>query len=132
MTAPETQYLYHGTSSKALQGIERTGRVNRGYWGSREVAWYYAEVTAEEDGSEEEVVIAAPLSAFDTSKLEPDNPSLAEPLTLTLNKSEEEVWEEWEQSQGTWEDSLAVVQSVYYDAPVSLETIGGDEAIFSR
>lgn len=115
--------LYHGTSTAVLEQIKKTGVIKAPvYLGTEEIADYYAEVVAEEDGSEE-VVLAINLSDLDVGALEPDDNSIAEPLTYTLGKSEDEVWEEWKEAEGTWEDSLDIVGSVRYRQPIPLKDV---------
>jgi hypothetical protein len=106
---------------KALDIRKGEGAKSPSYWGTEEIAWYYAKVVAEEYGGRP-LIIKIPLSKFDQSLLEPDHNSIAEPLTRTLGKSDEEVWEEWEEvpEPGTWQDSLDIVQSVEYHGPVKV------------
>ena len=113
--------LYHGTSDLYKQDILENGIRAPSYWGTEEIAWYYAKVVAEEYGGRP-LIIKIPLSKFDQSLLKPDHNSIAEPLTRTLGKSDEEVWEEWEEvpEPGTWQDSLDIVQSVEYHGPVKV------------
>lgn len=113
--------LYHGTSSKAHKEIRAAGGVLKApsYWGTYEIAEYYAEVVAEEDGSEQ-VIIEMPLNVFDKSALKPDDNSITEPLTFTLGKSEDDLHAEWLAAAGVWQDSLKIYGSVRYDAPISI------------
>jgi len=113
--------LYHGTSDLYKQDILKNGIPKPSYWGTEEIAWYYAKVVAEESGGNP-LIIKIPLSKFDQSLIEPDHNSIAEPLTRILGKSDEDVWEEWEKvpEPGTWQDSLDIVESVVYDAPVKV------------
>ena len=111
--------LYHGTSDLYKQDILKFGIQAPSYWGTAEVAEYYANEVSEEHGGNP-LVVKIPLSKFDQSLLKPDLNSIGEPLTFTLRKTEEEVWEEWEQSDETWQDSLEIVESVIYDAPLKV------------
>jgi len=91
------------------------------WWGTAEIAEYYAETAAEEIGPEEEYkVIKLPLSAFNPALLEADQNSVAEPLTYTLGRSEDELYEEWQNCKGTWQDSLRIYGSVVYNAPIEV------------
>jgi len=105
--------LYHGTSDLYYQDILDNGIKAPSYWGTPEVAEYYSEVVTEEVGGNP-VIIEVSLSRFNQDLLEPDYNSIDEPLTYTLGKTEEEVWEEWEQTGETWQDSLEIVASVLY------------------
>jgi hypothetical protein len=105
--------LYHGTSDVYKQNIAKNGLKPPSFWGTEEVARYYAEeIVAEEGGSP--LIIEAPLSKFDQTLLSPDDNSIAEPLTYTLGKTEDEVEDEWGESDGSWRDSLEIVGSVKY------------------
>jgi len=114
-------HLYHGTSVNAHGQIMATGGFMKApsYWGTPEIAEYYAEVVAEEDGSEQ-VILELPISAFNVAALVPDQNSIAEPLTYTLGRKEEELFTEWEGSDGTWEDSLEIYGSVRYNAAIDI------------
>ena len=110
--------LYHGTSDVHKDDILRNG-IGKSYWGTAEVAEYYAEVTVDEVGGDM-IVISKPLSSFKEDLLEPDSNSIAEPLTYTLRKSEDQIASEWEESEGTWQDSLKIVESVIYNGRVEV------------
>lgn len=113
--------LYHGTSTKALESI-REGMFLREQtdFGSAEVAEYYAEETAEADGSKP-VVLAIPIERFKMAALKPDLNSIDEPLTYTLGTTEEEVWDQWKNSDRSWLACYDIVESVRYHAPLALE-----------
>jgi hypothetical protein len=113
--------LYHGTSQRKLHELLATGGTMTApsWWGSQEVAWYYAEDQEDRDGSSP-VVIGVPLSRFDTAHLEPDHNSIAEPITTVIGKTEDEVIEAWETAEGTWQESLDIVESVIYRAPIQV------------
>jgi hypothetical protein len=76
------------------------------------VAEYYVSVC--DDEGDAGVMLAAALSDFDESLLEPDFPGLEEPVTYSLGKRDEEIWTEWEASGKTWRDSLRIIGSVRY------------------
>ncbi len=111
--------LYHGTSDLHRQDILENGIQAPSYWGTVEIAQYYAEEAVAEKGGNP-LIVKVPLSEFDQSLLKPDQNSIEEPLTYTLRKTEDEVWEEWEESDGTWQDSLEIVESVIYDSIVKV------------
>ena len=117
----EEEELYHGTSDLYKQDILENGIQAPSYWGTAEIAAYYAKEVAEEYGGKP-LIIKIPLSEFDQSLLEPDHNSIAEPLTHILGKSDEDVGEEWEEvpEPGTWRDSLDIVESVIYNATVKV------------
>lgn len=107
--------LYHATASSKLPRILKYGIRAPSYWGTIDIAHYYA------DDIDDAVILKLPLSAFDTRYLEPDHASIAEPLTWTIGKSEEEVQEEWAACDGTWQDSLAIVSSVKYTKVIKVK-----------
>ena len=125
-------YLYHGTSEDNWNLImENGGTMPAGsHWGTERVAAYYAEDRAEaqtndaiynEMGTEiEEAIIRVPLSRFNKASLKPDQNSVAEPLTYTLKRTEEDLYADWQKAKGTWEDSLRIYESVRYDAPIKV------------
>jgi len=115
----QNEFLYQGTSDILLPQIYEQGLKVPSWWGSERVAWYYAEEVAEDVGGGE-VVIRVPINRFDTSKLEPDGNSIAEPLTYTLGQSEDELYAQWKRSKGTWQDCLAIYESVIYRAPMKI------------
>ena len=104
--------LYHGTSSTLASEIARRGLCGHYvYLGIVDVADYYAEAVVDEVGGSEAVfVVEVPRNL--QSRLEPDYGGIEEPLTYTLGKSEESIWEEWDASAQTWEDSLRIIGSV--------------------
>lgn len=109
----DSRRLYHGTSLARLPAILANGLTSPSCWGTRPVALYYAEVTAEEEDSKP-VLLAVPLTQFNLNQLRPDHNSIAEPLTMVLRSSEEVLNRQWEQAEGTWLDSLCVYGSVIY------------------
>lgn len=120
LTGSEIEYLFHGTSTKFKNYILENGTKSPSYWGTEEVAKYYAEEVVEQHGGKL-LIIKVPMSKFKEEFLKPDENSVAEPLTYTLGKTEDEVWEEWKESDGTWRDSFDIVSSVKYNAPLKIE-----------
>ena len=98
--------------------IKTNGIKANSYWAEYGIAEYYAETI--EDEGDEAVFIQAPMSAFDVSLLKPDRPGIEEPITTVIEKDEEEIWEEWEKSNQTWQDSLEIIGSVRYDGIITL------------
>jgi hypothetical protein len=52
--------------------------------------------------------------------LMPDLAGIEEPITGALGKKEEQIWEEWRETKGTWMDSLSIVSSL--KCPVGIPT----------
>jgi hypothetical protein len=82
------------------------------YWGTADIAAYYAETIRDE--GKRPVFVIAKICAFDQAQLEPDMPGIEEPLTFTLKMSEEEVWDAWKATDGSWQASLNLIGSVAY------------------
>lgn len=115
-------FLYHGTTSNHIEDILKYGMKSPSWWGSYEIAREYALNTLDaERGFGAPLIIKKKIDDFDKSAFAIDAPSIQEPLTLTLGKSEEEVWEEWENSDQTWEDCLDIVESVKYTKKVDID-----------
>ena len=114
-----SDYLYHGTSDEVLPSMYEQSMADPSWWGTERVAWYYAEEMVDEIGGND-TVLRVPIARFDTSKLEPDHNSIAEPLTHTLGQSEDKLYERWEKSVGTWQDCLSIYESVIYRAPMAI------------
>lgn len=58
------------------------------------------------------------LHASTEESLVPDYASISEPITTTLDLSEDEVREAWEAWGGTWRDSLDIVNSIVCTVPI--------------
>ena len=117
-------YLLHGTSSVFLKRIHQSGLSVLPIYltDNEDVAEYYAEEVVEQHGGEE-IILKIAFGALDPNAIEPDYPSIEEPLTYTLGVTEEEVWEAWEASNRTWQDSLNIVDSVRYKKPITPNAI---------
>ena len=135
MTADGRVKLYHVTSETALAGIRETGRLSSpSYWSSLEdMADYYVEVVSDE--GETPVTLTVELSDLDESLIEPDMPSIQEPIMTVVrgyrgwsrSSGEEEVWRAWERTAGTWKDSLALVGTMRYRGEVPLDVLAIEE-----
>ena len=105
--------FFHGTSTALLREIKRVGLKAPVYLGSEPIADYYAEEAVESHGGKPVVLRISP-EALNPDRLTPDHNGIEEPLTYTLGMSEDEVWEEWDDSDGTWEVSWEIIESVKY------------------
>jgi len=119
-------YLYHGTTATNFERIMLNGGVMEAgsYWGTERIAATYAEeavdAASEYDAGEEEAIIRVPLARFNKAALKVDDNSVAEPMTYTLKRKEEDLYADWEKAKGTWQDSLRIYESVQYDAPITI------------
>ena len=131
-------FLWHGTSQKRLPDLIRDGIRSPSWWGSRRMATWFAEDTADQDDSTP-ALIAVPLKRFNTWQLEPDEMMIKVPILPVLGTDieiqdgrtrplERRVQIAWAalSGGGTWEDSLRIVEAVVYRAPArfSLSTPG--------
>ena len=115
----QTMFLYHGTCSSNLPTILGKSKeklplpgVTSAYWGTREIAEYYAQDACPGEG--EPVLIKIPFNQFQKHLLAPDRASAEEPITTVLGMDEDEVHEMWEESPQNWEASLEILGSVRY------------------
>jgi hypothetical protein len=113
-------FLYHGTSDIHLTSILKNGFRKNSHWGYLRIAKYYAEVASEDDGGRP-ILIRIPISKFDDSLFRVDMNSVMEPITYTLGQTEEELWEQWEESEQTWEDCLEIFESVIYNGRLTVK-----------
>ena len=104
-------FLYHASPSQHVEAIRAEG-MKPGYWGTYEIASYYAEDIS--DNGDEPHMFKVALESFDEAQLIPDQNGIDEPLTYTLGMSEEDVQEQWQESGQTWRDSLEIIGSVAY------------------
>ena len=98
--------LYHATDRKNLKSIMENGLKNPYLSNDMTVTKYYAEEF------KNSVILAVII--VNTSNLIPDFNGIDEPLTYTLRKKEEDIWEEWEKSDKTWKNSLEIIHTVQY------------------
>jgi hypothetical protein len=110
----EPEALFHGSSESNLANFLAAGVKSPSYWSrSYEMAVYYAVEAAEADGGDT-LVLRVGLDRFTAAELEPDRAAAAEPICTILGPEEEEIVTAWEQSEGNWHDSLALLDSVIY------------------
>ena len=110
--------LYHVSPERFREVILRDGVKPRSYWAIESVSEYYEE-DAGDNG--DYFIIALPISRFDENHLVPDLPGIEEPVVYsTMGKSSSRVYAEWTEAEGTWQDTLEIIGSVAYDAPVRI------------
>jgi hypothetical protein len=69
------------------------------------------------------VVLCLPLEQLSCYLPEPDHPGLDEPLTHTLGMKENEVWEQWEDSQKTWQECVEIIGSLRCRSPIPADIL---------
>lgn len=119
--------LVHVTSAKNLGEIAQSGLRTRSYFidpahdSGESLIDYYAETI--QDEGDEPVVLLVPEDAFDPALFEADLPGIEEPITVALGMSEGDVFEEWEASDKTAEDSRRIIGSFRYAGTIQPESI---------
>ena len=114
------QRLYHGTSSSNIPGILSGGLNGPSCWGSKEVASYFAgRECADVGGHPTLISIAA--DELDQSAFAVDTQMLDFPVLTDIAGADHGMLQlEWEQSEMTWRDCLAVYESVVYAKSVTV------------
>jgi hypothetical protein len=102
--------LYHATSKKKYAQIEQMGLLPGAYLATKPIAEYYAETVA--DDGDAPVVLRIRFEDIQHLELEADHNGVAEPLTYTLKKSEDEILGAWGACAGSWKDSLEIIGSL--------------------
>lgn len=116
--------LYHATSTTKAALIETQGMLPGSYWGTEEIADYYAETVVDE--GEDYVIISISLDTLrdlDAAQIVPDHAGIEEPLTYTLGMSEDDVAEAWDESAQDWEASLEIIQSLRFTGPIPADQL---------
>lgn len=114
---------WHVTCRKHLDGIRQDGLKERSYWATDErVRDYYVETI--QDEGEHPLVIGVPMEVLERYDPEPDHPGLEEPLTHTLKMGEDEIWEEWEQTDQSWQACVDLIGSFRLKSSIPAEIIG--------
>lgn len=103
--------LYHITNRENLLSIAKNGMRPNSYWSSSlDLADYYKETV--EDEGHLPIILTVDLNKLKELVIEPDYPGIEEPICTKLDKSDEDVWDEWERSGQTWIDSMRIIHSL--------------------
>lgn len=121
----EVEYLYHVSAFDALDSILAEGLHECSYWCTDGLVDYYQETI--EDEGRTPIVLRMEISAVAELLPEPDDNSIAEPISTCLPLSEGEVHLAWSAAEGTWQDALAIVGSIRLRAPVPASLLVLDE-----
>lgn len=122
--------LIHVTAAANIESILSNGLAGPSYWaGDYDLAAYYAETVRDE--GDVPVYLEVDVADLDEKLLEPDHPSVSEPIMSHVrglhgwsrSEGEERVLEEWDRVAGTWRDSLDLVGSVRYRGVVPAEKL---------
>lgn len=122
--------LYHATDRAKIASVMENGLNPRSCLTSNYgQALYYAE-TIEDEGCDSTIIeldLDALVARVGDESLLPDHPSLSEPITTSLTLTEEEVHEAWEACDGTWRDSLEIVNSIICTVRIPAELLSCSE-----
>ncbi len=113
--------LYHATPIDNVDAIMTEGLRPGAYLtNSTDQADYYAETIVDEGKTPVilELELSDLLSSVGEDHIVPDHPSISEPITSTLDLTEEEVHTAWAAAEGTWRESLEIVNSVRVEAVI--------------
>jgi len=125
--------MYHGTTSKNLDKLIKTGSEKLYLTMDEDQAQYYAECASEDDESEPKIIVVE----ICESMLFADTPSFDEPLTyiLNYNNSNESEWHEAINSGEIkypsikdWKTSLKYTKNVIAIGNIKPEQILGEDA----
>jgi hypothetical protein len=122
--------LYHATSAINIEAVMTDGLRKGAYLtNSPEQAEYYAETIADEGQTPViiELELSDLLSAVGDDHIFPDHASIAEPITSTLELTEDEVHEAWSEAEGTWRDSLEIVSCIRVEASIPARILHCEE-----
>lgn len=106
------QYLFHLTSTDALESIIERGIDPPSYWGVLSVVRYYERMKLHVG---EPLIFRVPLDQFRPMFLEPDMRGLQDPPDSSVTEmTEDELEDAWDESDQTWQASLNLIGSVAY------------------
>lgn len=122
--------FFHVTARKHIASVTQHG-LRKGVYLSHaeypEVRDYYAETVSDE--GDEPVVIEIDARGIDVNLLAPDMPGIEEPLSFTLGTTDDQVHAQWESSSKTWEDSVNIIGTARYMAPIAPRFLYVDGAV---
>lgn len=121
--------LIHITTADAIEQIRQEGLRPRTHFieeDSPEIASYYAE-TVRDEGKRPvriEVELADLLVLGDEGVvMAPDWGGIEEPLTHTLKRSEDDIWEEWEASDKSWRSCVELIGTCRVEVAIPAEVL---------
>jgi len=110
--------LHHGTQIISLEHIKEHGFHKDTYFGSYRIADYYAGNPPDNvygrGGEAEPVIISIPIKYFNKRFFTVDYNSVDEPLSYTLERSEDDIWDDWNNSDKNVQASLDILESIIY------------------
>jgi hypothetical protein len=122
--------LYHVTNKDNARAILKDG-FNAGacFTDQLDLVDYYWG-TVEDEGGEPVVLrvsLDEVLSAVPDGSMVPDMPSIDEPITTVIGKSEQRVQDEWLASSATWKDALRISGGVKCMATIPANVVSLDD-----
>jgi hypothetical protein len=125
--------LFHVSTEQAVESIQNIGIAGPSYWTDLpELAAYYVQVNREEEKAV--AIFSTTLTVLERSVITPDYPSLAEPITMVLNRTDKQIKKLWQgEEENDWQASLRIVRGVCVErivAPENIQQLGNDHEIF--
>lgn len=122
--------LYHATTKENAAEIMARG-FNAGtcFTNNLSLVDYYWD-TIRDEGNEPVVLkvsVAEVLSVVPEDVMVPDMPSIDEPITTVLRKSEDAIQDDWQDSGGTWKDGLRISGAVKCMSAIPAELVSLDD-----
>ena len=124
--------LFHGTIVDSVDSIRQEGFISpKSWWSpSEDMARYFADL--KEGG--QVVVLSSLFEAFDQTAFQPDEAMAQDPVPLLFDyhgieetaspyEKENAIRAMWARSNQDWQASLAILLSVVYTKPVSVEAL---------
>lgn len=116
--------LIHITTADAIEKIKEEGLKARTHFieeDSPEIVAYYAETVRDEGKHPVRIEVdLADLLALgnESTVMAPDWGGIEEPLTYTLKRSEDEIYEEWKESDKSWRSSVDIIGTCRVEVPI--------------
>ncbi len=117
-------FFYHATSVDKAGIIEREGLAAGSFLCVGDIAEYYLE-TIRDEGARA-VLLKIDASDLSLFSLGPDMPGIEEPICGVIGLREENIWEAWDKTEGTWQDCLSLIGSLQSLAPIPAHLISRD------
>ncbi len=114
--------LVHVTALAHLKSIAETGLRERAYFidakhdDAESLIEYYSETIRDE--GEEPILLIVSETVMDQKHMDADMPGIDEPITTALNLSEDEIQEEWADSDQSASASREIIGSMRYLATI--------------
>lgn len=105
--------LYHVIRARDLENVARHGLPEGSSLTSLPEVVKHFKAAIEQDG-QSPIVLVVDLDALDPDRLSPDMSALGSPMEGVLGMSREAVQDAWDNSGGSWGDSMEIAGSAVY------------------